>query len=153
MAAERWLETLTDLSVQGDHLGVLARCRDRLDALDRAGLALAARALNKRSPLRHVRRAGEQLHQQQQALRSVMERRLAGGRQSLHRQRQLLESLNPLAVLERGYAILSDAEGKVVRAAESVAPGDALRARLAHGEIAVTVTGRRGRTWKVASEE
>ena len=44
MAAERWLETLTDLSVQGDHLGVLARCRDRLDALDRAGLALAARA-------------------------------------------------------------------------------------------------------------
>ena len=44
MAAESWLETITDLSVQGDHWGVLAHCRDRLDALNTAGLALAARA-------------------------------------------------------------------------------------------------------------
>jgi exodeoxyribonuclease VII large subunit len=110
---------------------------------ERQALTLATRALTSRSPLRRIRRAEEQLRQQGHTLRAAMERRLANGRQGLHRQRQLLRSLNPLAVLERGYAILSDAQGSVVRSAESVAPGDALRARLAHGEITVTVTGGR----------
>jgi capsular polysaccharide transport system permease protein len=44
MAAERWLEILTQLSVQGDYQGLVARCRAHLDALDEAGLGLAARA-------------------------------------------------------------------------------------------------------------
>jgi exodeoxyribonuclease VII large subunit len=105
-------------------------------------LALAARALTARSPLRRIERAEERLRQQRHTLRTAMERRLVSGQQSLHRQRQLLHSLNPLAILERGYAIISDAEGGVVRSADAVAPGDALRARLAHGEIAVTVTGK-----------
>jgi exodeoxyribonuclease VII large subunit len=48
-------------------------------------------------------------------------------------------SLSPQAVLDRGYALLSDAEGTLVRRRDQVAAGDRLRARVADGEFAVRV--------------
>jgi hypothetical protein len=48
--------------------------------------------------------------------------------------------LSPKATLDRGYAIVQRAEdGRLVRAAHAVAPGDRLRMRLADGELAATV--------------
>jgi exodeoxyribonuclease VII large subunit len=44
-----------------------------------------------------------------------------------------LHSLSPLAVLDRGYALVLDAEGGVVRSATQVAPGDAVVTRLSDG--------------------
>ena len=46
-----------------------------------------------------------------------------------------LHSLSPLAVLERGYALVLDAEGGVVRSATALAPGDQLLTRLADGQF------------------
>lgn len=47
-----------------------------------------------------------------------------------------LRALSPLATLARGYAIVSRADGAVVRAAEEVSAGDRLRIRLAASELA-----------------
>ena len=47
--------------------------------------------------------------------------------------------LDPRRILERGFALLRDAEGQVVRDAEDVADGEALHVRLARGEMAVRV--------------
>jgi exodeoxyribonuclease VII large subunit len=44
-----------------------------------------------------------------------------------------LHSLSPLAVLERGYALVLDAAGGVVRSTAQVAPGDKVTTRLADG--------------------
>jgi exodeoxyribonuclease VII large subunit len=52
-----------------------------------------------------------------------------------------LDALSPLAVLKRGYAIAQDKDGRLVRAAGEVAPGDALRLRLAQGRLACRVEG------------
>jgi exodeoxyribonuclease VII large subunit len=53
-----------------------------------------------------------------------------------------LESLSPLAVLARGYAIVWRREdGSVVRRPQQVAPGDALAIRVAEGEIEAAATG------------
>jgi exodeoxyribonuclease VII large subunit len=48
-------------------------------------------------------------------------------------------SLSPQAVLDRGYALLSDAEGTLIRRREQVAAGNRLRARVADGEFGVLV--------------
>jgi exodeoxyribonuclease VII large subunit len=46
-----------------------------------------------------------------------------------------LEALSPLKVLERGYALVFDASGKLIKDAAQVAPGDEIKARVARGEI------------------
>jgi len=52
-----------------------------------------------------------------------------------------LHSVSPLATLERGYAIVEDAQsGKVLISATDTKPGSDIRARLAKGELLATVT-------------
>ncbi|MBK6436035.1 MAG: exodeoxyribonuclease VII large subunit [Rhodanobacteraceae bacterium] len=46
-----------------------------------------------------------------------------------------LNALSPLATLERGYAIVFDANGHVIQSIEQVESGDALRIRVRHGEF------------------
>jgi exodeoxyribonuclease VII large subunit len=50
-------------------------------------------------------------------------------------------ALSPAATLNRGYAVLQRADGTAVRAADEVAPGESLRARVAEGAFGVTVRG------------
>jgi exodeoxyribonuclease VII large subunit len=55
----------------------------------------------------------------------------------------MLESLSPLAVLSRGYALVWDASGqRLLRGPDDVAVGDALRVRLQGGGLTATVTGK-----------
>jgi len=68
------------------------------------------------------------------AVRGVLERRRA----ELGRIGAQLAALSPLAVLDRGYAMVRKA-GAVVRDAEAVRAGDRLEVRLARGALAVTV--------------
>ena len=49
--------------------------------------------------------------------------------------------MSPLATLQRGYAVLQDADGHVVTSVEQAGTGHALRVRVVDGRIAVTVTG------------
>jgi exodeoxyribonuclease VII large subunit len=50
-----------------------------------------------------------------------------------------LEILSPLAILERGYALVFDGAGKLVKDAAQVKAGEEIRARVARGEIGATV--------------
>ena len=51
-----------------------------------------------------------------------------------------LHHLNPGAVLERGYAIVTRGDGTIVQHSASLEIGEALRVRLAHGTAGVEVT-------------
>ena len=54
-----------------------------------------------------------------------------------------LESLSPLAVLGRGYAVCVAADGRtVLRDAAAARDGDTVHVRLEHGRLACTVTAR-----------
>lgn len=60
------------------------------------------------------------------------------GERALERLRRAagkLHALSPLAVLARGYALVFDAHGKLVKDVQTVAPGDKVRVRLAEGEM------------------
>src|SRR5579863_7172652 len=56
------------------------------------------------------------------------------------RLRTALESLSPLAVLERGYALVVDASGQLLKDAGGTEVGQEISARLARGEIVARVT-------------
>src|SRR5579863_2746513 len=50
-----------------------------------------------------------------------------------------LSALSPLAILERGYALVFDASGKLLKDAAKVKAGDEISARLAKGTVSATV--------------
>jgi exodeoxyribonuclease VII large subunit len=52
-----------------------------------------------------------------------------------------LESVSPLAVLQRGYALVSDPAGHPLTSAAKVTPGARLRLRFADGEVGATADG------------
>jgi exodeoxyribonuclease VII large subunit len=52
-----------------------------------------------------------------------------------------LQALSPARTLERGYAVVTGADGEVIRAASSLRVGDAIGVRLAEGRIGAVVTG------------
>jgi exodeoxyribonuclease VII large subunit len=52
-----------------------------------------------------------------------------------------LEALNPLAILQRGYAVISRSDGKIVRKAVDVQAGDYLNVRVSDGEFKAQVKG------------
>jgi exodeoxyribonuclease VII large subunit len=50
-----------------------------------------------------------------------------------------LDTISPLATLERGYAILSRPDGVILRDAADVETGDQVHARLGRGRLRCTV--------------
>ena len=55
-----------------------------------------------------------------------------------------LEALSPLAILERGYALVFDDAGQLVKEASQVKAGDEISARVARGEIRAVVNEAEG---------
>jgi exodeoxyribonuclease VII large subunit len=53
-----------------------------------------------------------------------------------------LDTLSPLSVLSRGYALVWDGGDRLVRDPSEVAEGDALRIRVAGGSLSAVVTGK-----------
>ena len=76
-------------------------------------------------------------------LPSLVAARLAGARADVTRCGAGLTALDPFATLERGYAIVRTAEGRVVMEAATRTVGDRLEVRLARGALDVSVAGVR----------
>lgn len=74
----------------------------------------------------HVAAAGVRLEH-------AMQRALHDGASQLQALRAQLNSLSPLAVLERGYALVLDEHGKLVRSTAQIAGGDRVVTRLSDG--------------------
>ncbi|HUP02055.1 MAG TPA: exodeoxyribonuclease VII large subunit [Gemmatimonadota bacterium] len=51
-----------------------------------------------------------------------------------------LQAVSPLAILERGYAVVTGPDGRALRDAAGLEPGDELAIRLARGRVAAEVT-------------
>jgi exodeoxyribonuclease VII large subunit len=55
-----------------------------------------------------------------------------------------LASLSPVGVLARGYSVTTTADGRVVRDAAELVPGEAIETRFARGRSISRVEGIRG---------
>ena len=90
-------------------------------------------------PRTRITLLARQLAEQDQRMRRTIAQILERRRTRLQHAGHALHSVSPLATLERGYAIIFDAEGHVLRSAANVAAGTPLRARLADGELPLKV--------------
>jgi exodeoxyribonuclease VII large subunit len=69
-------------------------------------------------------------------MRRVIEQR----RQHLQARAHGLETVSPLATLARGYAMVTDAEGRLVTSYSQVDTGATIHTRLAKGKLVSVVT-------------
>jgi exodeoxyribonuclease VII large subunit len=82
----------------------------------------------------------QQLQAQVANLAAATHTRLLESRGALNRRSASLEALSPLAILNRGYALVFDAKGRLVKDAARLKAGDELSARLARGRVRARVT-------------
>jgi exodeoxyribonuclease VII large subunit len=124
--------------------------RFRLESLVRARLGDASRRLD--LGISHLRQRDlrQQLRMQQRELLSLVEALFAIAQRSLASRRSRLEQvsgklamLSPVAILERGYSLIFDARGALVKDASQLATGDKIQARLARGEVDARVESLR----------
>jgi exodeoxyribonuclease VII large subunit len=108
--------------------------QQRQSRLDRLHTRLLAQ--HPRAHLAQLTRRMEDQHLRlQRAIAQIMERR----RTTLRHAGHALHAISPLATLERGYAILFDSHGQVLRSVQGVTAGARLRARLLDGELGLRV--------------
>jgi len=149
-----WLQALDGL-----HAGLADGVQRQLD-LRHQRLDLAAQRLGRPSAMlagaqlrlsrlaQRMQHAGRLQLQRAQQGQQALGARLAGAppralaqqAEQLERAALRLQLLNPQLVLERGYALLTDARGRAVRRASQVGLGDGVRARLADGELDLVVS-------------
>ena len=115
-----------------------AAIRDRLQ-LRSHQLERAAMRLRAQHPRGRLAWHAQTLQQQQRRLHVALRRALERREVALRHAGHALHAVSPLATLERGYAIVFQEDGCVLRSATDARPGDALRARLADGELTLRV--------------
>ncbi len=128
------------LALRGRHVGELAQhLRHALTDMVRANtrrLVATQRALERHDPRRRLAETATRLTAGRARLNAAIERRRSRDVGRLGTLAGRLDSLSPLAVLGRGYAVCWDAtRTHVIRAATDVGAGDTVRVTLAEGEL------------------
>ncbi|NGZ28269.1 MAG: exodeoxyribonuclease VII large subunit [Magnetococcales bacterium] len=104
--------------------------RLRCDELpERLARAIHHRLLNQQQHLQHL----------QQRLATVVHQPLDRRRHRLATLLAALHSLSPAAVLQRGYALVHNQQGQIVRQADSLQPNDSIQVTLAQGSLQASV--------------
>jgi exodeoxyribonuclease VII large subunit len=111
---------------------LLERCHRRCE-----NVSATVRHYDARRRLAAIR---QQLQAQVANLAAATHRRLLESRGALDRRTASLEALSPLAILNRGYALVFDANGQLLKDAARLKAGDNLSARLARGRVRARVT-------------
>jgi len=111
---------------------LLERCHRRCE-----NVSATVRHYDARRRLAAIR---QQLQAQVANLAAATHRRLLESRGALDRRTASLEALSPLAILNRGYALVFDVNGQLLKDAARLKAGDNLSARLARGSVRARVT-------------
>ena len=92
------------------------------------------------SPAVSVQRSIARLAAQRQKLSTAMHDGISGLNHRVALLGRALNSVSPLATLDRGYAIVLDSDGKAMIDASNSKTGDEIRAKLSKGELVANVT-------------
>ncbi|MBS3964388.1 MAG: exodeoxyribonuclease VII large subunit [Methylomonas sp.] len=146
-----WLSRALTLQHPGQKL---RRNAQRLDELEqrlthtmarrqqglRARVAIVYRKLMQHQPTHHIRRSKQQTGYLEKRLQQAIRQRLATLKQRHTSLGQTLQAVSPLATLDRGYAIVLQGDGCIVKSTQQLQAGERIESRLAKGRIVSTVT-------------
>jgi exodeoxyribonuclease VII large subunit len=96
--------------------------------------------LSLQSPARRLASSEDSLKTLDNRLAASFSQRLDRYNRRLEHMAQSLNLVSPLATLGRGYAIVQDAQGNIIRDATALEPGDDITARVANGRIEAQIT-------------
>jgi exodeoxyribonuclease VII large subunit len=113
--------------------------RQKIRGAQRQVAELAA-AVMRHDPRQQLAHARGHFNACRTRLDRALERTIEPARARLGALNARLHSLSPLAVLDRGYALVLDAHGMLVRSAQQVAPGEEVTTRLGNGAFMSRVT-------------
>lgn len=139
-AAELATPNRADLQIAASEIQnrILRASQSRLSeyrwSLDRLRSALALR-----SPAGRVRSSRQRLDDQARHLSTLLDHQLALRRTRLSALEHKLSALNPLSILQRGYALIAQTDGNMVHSIQQVHPGDLLTIRLRDGSFPARV--------------
>jgi len=129
MLVLRQAQRLDDLSFRQE-TALVGRLRSWQNHV--AGLAAA---VLRNDPREALARARARLQMAQTRMQRSIERTVQRGVVRSGGLAARLHALSPLAVLERGYALVMDAEGGVVRSTQQLTAGETVETRLADGKF------------------
>lgn len=125
--------------------------QDRATALIQSRLAASKHPLaqlNTRlqsaSPSRLLKHRQETINNLSSGLPSQMAKVIRDNRRQVEHLSTLLETLGPSATLKRGYAIVTDESGKVVRSTQHIEQGDTIAVALDDGHLRARVDEKSG---------
>ena len=153
MLARQRLTALSVAQIQNRLQALIGRRSQRLDDLrhrieSAANRRLRARAsqlaahaarLERQNPAVRLALARRRLEAASQSLNRLARTTIAARAARLDRAVARLDALSPLAVLNRGYALVYAADGRLLRDAAEARPCQTIRARLAHGSLTAEV--------------
>lgn len=140
-AAELAVYDVSRLDEQLEKLRLqLARVMDRKLDYARMQLSHARQKLQYLSPANQIREKKMQTLRLEEALEAAMEKCLREKKHLLSLYAERMKGLSPVDKLCQGFSYVSDREGRNVRDAGCVKPGDRLLIQLKNGEIGASVT-------------
>lgn len=95
--------------------------------------------LQRHQPHLRIKHLHNQFLHYGQLLRQSMMKKLENCQQLLGSHSHLLDTMSPLATLSRGYAIIQNDAGAVIRNTEKIRPGQHITARLDQGRLHCTI--------------
>ena len=129
-------DLLAELQVQYGHLaanflGILQSCR--------SSLGESTYRLGRASPMRRIQDDRQELDGTLERMARAFQHEMQLRRMRQQSLQQRLSSLNPLSVLQRGFAVVNGPDGGLVRSIAQVRAGDKVRVRLMDGSFSAMI--------------
>ena len=120
-----------DLRLRQNHNNLMLKRLNKLKNM--------AAMVNNKSPLSRLTILQEKVNNVYKSVNRVIEEKLKSKRNTLERFSKNIQILNPLSILDRGYAIIINNKGLALKSSSETDKGEKLKARLSKGSIDIEV--------------
>ena len=120
-----------DLRIQQQQEFILSKKRNKIEKI--------ASEINYNNPLAKLNLISNKINLLVKNLKRSTKEKLNKNHNTLDKLLKNIEILSPLAILDRGYAIVLNDKGKAIKSSKEVSKGDLLNTRLSKGIISVEV--------------